>query len=433
MTMQNFDVSRTESTTAISRTSLLILFEASPSTGAPIAREARDLLDLIHQDDLASGGQASRVLVLDASADLDWSQILEAMIADGAVTNSKIALLAVENDNIAANTINAAQKLVANSVTEGELDALIRGKLVEGVDLSLNGQVLTARVNLGNARHEEDSVTLPTGGQGGSDDGVVTGLSYNAATRKLTLARSVGGNVVQTDDFDLATTSVAGLMSHRDKGKLDNIDIRGGIRFTTNGARRQFSFSNAAGIEQNVAIPNAGDNNAAGLMIPADKTRLDALTDAGIEELARDAVAAALRGTGGITITPNDAQNTITINFSSSAAQTHNIRLALSADDTVTASEYTATNRAITSGDTITIPAFTGSMHIGIGIPATMEISELYISDNPGVNQLNGFPKQSGTETVGGEQIESWVSRRALLGTVYGTGSVTIRIVTRSD
>ena len=69
MTM-NYDISRTESTTAIARTSLLILFEASPSTGAPIAREARDVLDLIHQDDLASGGQASRVRRPSASTDV---------------------------------------------------------------------------------------------------------------------------------------------------------------------------------------------------------------------------------------------------------------------------------------------------------------------------------------------------------------------------
>ena len=85
-------------------------------------------------------------------------------------------------------------------------------------NVSLSGNVLTF------TQYDDTTITitLPTTGGGGSDDGVISGVSYAPATRIVTITRTVGNDLTVT--LPEATTTAAGMMSGADKTRLDGIE-----------------------------------------------------------------------------------------------------------------------------------------------------------------------------------------------------------------
>ena len=63
--------------------------------------------------------------------------------------------------------------------------------VVNSVTLSVNAQVLTVTLGRSIGADLTQTVTLPTGGGGGSDDGVIDGLSM-ANSGVVTVTRTVG-------------------------------------------------------------------------------------------------------------------------------------------------------------------------------------------------------------------------------------------------
>ena len=353
MTM-NWNLGRTEDATSFDGTTLVILIPpgTAPPYTAPFVREVTDILDLVEHGHLASGGSANEVFVLNSSTDEDWVKLTADYLADELarrvppdpdgqtdgyaifVQNGAWVVRALPN----ADTTRRGVIQISGSFNEGSTDnvqAVTPRSLNERVDGRILGGNLASFANMNVRTDGNGHLTVgPLASGGGSPpDGVVTGISYDAATRKLTLTRSVGGAVIQSDTIDVVTTTVDGLMAAADKEKLNNLNVRDILTPLQAGGNVSIRFTRPNGTTVAHGIPTANSSNA-GAMSAADKTRLD-----GIEEIIRDTIFAALRGVGGINITENDAANTITISYQASAAQTHTIYVALKATSAFVAAD----------------------------------------------------------------------------------------------
>ena len=177
------------------------------------------------------------------------------------------------------------------------------------------GAALRAGTHITNIQIDDGANTITINadtqsGQGGGGltieqvrDGVAAFLQ---GTAPVTVTHDDDANTL-TIAVGTASTTANGLMTSTDKGKLDGIAANAIASVTSDATLSGDGTSTSA---LSVANP----------FTAADETKLDGIatqatrnTDADIQELARDALGAALTAGSNITITPNDSANTITI------------------------------------------------------------------------------------------------------------------------
>ena len=99
--------------------------------------------------------------------------------------------------------------------------------VVDTVTLSLNGQVLTVTLGRSIGADLTQTVTLPTGGGGGSDDGVIDGISM-ANDGEVTVTRTVGNDI--TADFSTAINTLINNLALRQSNNLADLGNAGTAR-----------------------------------------------------------------------------------------------------------------------------------------------------------------------------------------------------------
>ena len=270
--------------------------------GAGTAQQAQVTVPLSTSGDgvvnSASYGAQNRQLTLGRTVGGDVSVILPvaSSTADGLMDNADKAKLDALNIRTISSFSHAAGTLqlrflngaggtetrsipLVTTAASGIMSSSDKSKLddldVDSITgITVSGQTLTLTWVDSAGVTQTSAATLPSGGGQGSNDGVVDAVSYAAQNRTLTLGRTVGADL--SVQLPLVDGTNAGLMSNTDKSKLDNLNVRGGFRYTNNGATRQFSFSDASGVERNVAVPNAS-RTVSGMMSSSDKARLDSI------------------------------------------------------------------------------------------------------------------------------------------------------------
>ena len=193
----------------------------------------------------------------------------------------------------------------------------------------------------------------------------------------------------------------------------------------------------------------AGDASA----IPESKQRTPAQlrsavgaasqTAAGIVELATDAEARAMAA-GGVVVTPlnlaalrataaplgpvdggalgssnrfSDGAHQHPPDHSHSAHSTHTRYIAISADQTFVAADFTGGTSTTT--DSGTLPTFTTNQYVALAIPDS-EDDLTFFRNAGGINQIAAFTKQSGTITINSVAYKWWRSNRAFLPAASG-------------
>ena len=99
--------------------------------------------------------------------------------------------------------------------------------VVDTMALSVSGQVLTVTLGRSIGADLTQTVTLPSGGGGGSDDGVIDGLSM-ANNGTVTVTRSVGADI--TADFSTAINTLINNLALRQSQNLADLDNVGTAR-----------------------------------------------------------------------------------------------------------------------------------------------------------------------------------------------------------
>ena len=173
--------------------------------------------------------------------------------------------------------------------------------VVDTMSLSLNGQVLTVTLGRSIGADITQTVTLPTGGGGGSDDGVIDGLSM-ANDGTVTVTRSVGADI--TADFSTAIDALINNLALRQSQNLADVDNAGTARTNLGVLNQSEVDDRVRALSTNVSINDVLTQILAGANVTIDRGTSGQIT---VASTGQDGVANSLA------LAVNGQQLTVTI------------------------------------------------------------------------------------------------------------------------
>ena len=173
--------------------------------------------------------------------------------------------------------------------------------VVDTVSLSVSGQVLTLTLGRTIGADITQTVTLPTGGGGGTDDGVIDGLSM-ANDGTVTVTRTVGADI--TADFSTAIDALINNLALRQSQNLADLDNAGTARTNLGVLNQSEVDDRVRALSTNVSINDVLQQILAGANVTIDRNTNGQIT---VASTGQDGVANSLA------LAVNGQQLTVTI------------------------------------------------------------------------------------------------------------------------
>ena len=266
-----------ETDLTLARTSTAVVVESSTGSNAVIPAASVTLAgvmtaaDKAKLDGIPTGGSSG-------STDLTLARTSTTVAVESSTgTNATIPAATVTLAGVLSSADKSKLDGIGAGATLSNLGFSRTGTTLTLTNSGGTGVVLpsasTAEAGLMSAADKTKLNGIPAGGSSGGGGLTAVDLSLSIGSATIEIENSGGANVV----LPSATPSAAGLMSGPDKNKLNGIPNGGGlsqVNLSTSAIADQVTITNSAG--GNAVIP-AATTSTAGVLTGTDKTRLDAL------------------------------------------------------------------------------------------------------------------------------------------------------------